>query len=99
MAVWKSASGCTEDIRANGGETMRVAKLYAAGRCHATACGRQKVIGGYTFSSFMLAVVTIVVTLALAGVLSTKTNRHRHAVLLVAYVRPHESPIKYIGGN
>jgi ABC-type multidrug transport system fused ATPase/permease subunit len=90
--------GGTEDIRANGGEPYVFHKLYPLLADVAKSRVRAEVIGGYTFSSsYMLYVVAIVATLALAGTIFLQGQITIGTLfLLVAYVRLMESPIKYI---
>ncbi len=90
--------GGTEDVRANGGEPYVLQKLYPLLADVAKSRVRANVIGGYTFSSsYMLYVVAIVATLALAGTLFLQRQISVGTLfLLVAYVRLMESPIKYI---
>ncbi len=90
--------GGTEDIRANGGEPYVFQKLYPLLADVARSRVRATVIGGYTFSSsYMLYVVAIVATLALAGLFYLRGQITIGTLfLLVAYVRLMESPIKYI---
>ncbi len=90
--------GGTEDIRANSGEAYVMQKLYPLLADVAKSRVRADVIGGYTFSSsYMLYVVAIVATLALAGGLFLQGQISIGTLfLLVAYVRLMESPIKYI---
>ena len=90
--------GGTEDVRANGGEPHVLQKLYPLLADVAKSRVRANVIGGYTFSSsYMLYVVAIVATLALAGTLFLQRQISVGTLfLLVAYVRLMESPIKYI---
>jgi ATP-binding cassette, subfamily B, bacterial len=90
--------GGTEDIRANGSEAYVMQKLYPLLADVAKSRVRADLIGGYTFSSsYMLYVVAIVATLALAGGLFLQGQISIGTLfLLVAYVRLMESPIKYI---
>jgi ABC-type multidrug transport system fused ATPase/permease subunit len=90
--------GGTEDIRANGGEPYVFHKLYPLLADVAKSRVKATVIGGYTFSSsYMLYVVAIVATLALAGMFFLQEQITIGTLfLLVAYVRLMESPIKYI---
>ncbi len=90
--------GGTEDIRANGGEPYVMNKLYPLLAGVAKGRVRADLIGGYTFSSsYMLYVLAIVATLALAGTLFLQGQISIGTLfLLVAYVRLMESPIKYI---
>ena len=90
--------GGTEDIRANGGEPYVFKKLYPLLANVAKSRVRADLIGGYTFSSsYMLYVVAIVATLALAGTFFLQGQITIGTLfLLVAYVRLMESPIKYI---
>ncbi|MAU01832.1 MAG: helicase [Anaerolineaceae bacterium] len=90
--------GGTEDIRANGGESYVFHKLYPLLADVAKSRIRADLIGGYTFSSsYMLYVVAIVATLALAGTFFLQGQITIGTLfLLVAYVRLMESPIKYI---
>ena len=90
--------GGTEDIRANGGEPYVFQKLYPLLADVAQSRIRATVIGGYTFSSsYMLYVLAIVATLALAGMFFLQGQITIGTLfLLVAYVRLMESPIKYI---
>ncbi|WP_420642204.1 ABC transporter ATP-binding protein [Candidatus Leptofilum sp.] len=90
--------GGTEDIRANGGELYVFNKLYPLLADVAKSRVRADLIGGYTFSSsYMLYVLAIVATLALAGTLFLQRQITIGTLfLLVAYVRLMESPIKYI---
>ena len=90
--------GGTEDIQANGGEPYVFHKLYPLLADVSRHRVRAEVIGGYTFSSsYMLYVVAIVVTLALAGTFFLQEQISIGTLfLLVAYVRLMESPIKYI---
>ncbi|MCA9953636.1 MAG: ABC transporter ATP-binding protein [Anaerolineales bacterium] len=90
--------GGTEDIRANGGEAYVFQKLYPLLTDVAKSRVRAELIGGYTFSSsYMLYVLAIVITLALAGTLFLREQITIGSLfLLVAYVRLMESPIKYI---
>ena len=90
--------GGTEDIRANGGEPYVFHKLYPLLADVAKSRVRAELIGGYSFSSsYMLYVLAIVVTLALAGTFFLHGQITVGTLfLLVAYVRLMESPIKYI---
>jgi ABC-type multidrug transport system fused ATPase/permease subunit len=90
--------GGTEDIRANGGEPYVMQRLYPLLANVAKSRVRADLIGGYTFSSsYMLYVVAIVATLALAGMFFLQEQITIGTLfLLVAYVRLMESPIKYI---
>lgn len=90
--------GGTEDIRANGGEPYVFQKLYPLLAEVAQSRVRATVIGGYTFSSsYMLYVLAIVATLAVAGAFFLQRQITIGTLfLLVAYVRLMESPIKYI---
>lgn len=90
--------GGTEDIRANGGEPYVFHKLYPLLAAVAKSRVRATVIGGYTFSSsYMLYVLAIVATLAVAGAFFLQRQITIGTLfLLVAYVRLMESPIKYI---
>jgi len=90
--------GGTEDIRANGGEPYVFQKFYPLLADVAQSRVRATVIGGYTFSSsYILYVVAIVATLALAGIFFLQGQISIGTLfLLVAYVRLMESPIKYI---
>ncbi len=90
--------GGTEDIRANGGEPYVFQKLYPLLANVAQSRIRANVIGGYTFSSsYILYVLAIVATLALAGIFYLQGQITIGTLfLLVAYVRLMESPIKYI---
>lgn len=90
--------GGTEDIRANGGEPYVLQKMYPLLADVARSRVRATVIGGYTFSSsYMLYVLAIVATLALAGTFFLQGQISIGTLfLLVAYVRLMESPIKYI---
>ena len=90
--------GGTEDIRANGGESYVMSKLYPLLAVAAKSRIRANLIGGYTFSSsYMLYVVSIVATLAVAGTIFLRGEITIGTLfLLVAYVRLMESPIKYI---
>ncbi|MFZ1399082.1 MAG: ABC transporter ATP-binding protein [Candidatus Promineifilaceae bacterium] len=90
--------GGTEDIRANGGEPYLFYKLYPLLADVAKGRVRAELIGGYSFSSnYMLYVLAIVATLALAGTFFLRGQISIGTLfLLVAYVRLMESPIKYI---
>ncbi|MEZ4592251.1 MAG: ABC transporter ATP-binding protein [Chloroflexota bacterium] len=90
--------GGTEDIRANGGEPYVFHKLYPLLADVAKSRVRAELIGGYSFSSsYMLYVLAIVATLALAGTFFLRGQISIGTLfLLVAYVRLMESPIKYI---
>ncbi|MCA9901221.1 MAG: ABC transporter ATP-binding protein [Ardenticatenaceae bacterium] len=90
--------GGTEDIRANGGEPYVFHNLYPLLADVAKSRVRAELIGGYSFSSsYMLYVLAIVVTLALAGTFFLHGQITVGTLfLLVAYVRLMESPIKYI---
>jgi ATP-binding cassette subfamily B protein len=90
--------GGTEDIRANGGEAYVFQKLYPLLAVVAKSHVKADVIGGYSFSSsYMLYVLAVVVTLALAGTFFLQGQISIGTLfLLMAYVRLMESPIKYI---
>ena len=112
VAVWRDVSkayaklhgyveeriGGTEDIRANGAEPYVMNKLYPLLAMVAKSRVRADVIGGITFtSSYMLYVLAIVATLAVAGSIFLQGQITIGTLfLLVAYVRLMESPIKYI---
>ncbi|VAW33714.1 Heterodimeric efflux ABC transporter, permease/ATP-binding subunit 1 [hydrothermal vent metagenome] len=112
VAVWKDVSkayanlhgyveeriGGTEDIRANGGEQYVMNKLYPLLAAVAKNRIRANLIGGATFSSsYMLYVLAVVATLAVAGSLFLQNQMTIGTLfLLVFYVRLMESPIKYI---
>jgi ABC-type multidrug transport system fused ATPase/permease subunit len=90
--------GGTEDIRANGGEQYVMNKLYPLLEAVARNRIRANIIGGITFSSsYMLYVLAVVATLAVAGSLFLQNQISIGTLfLLVFYVRLMESPIKYI---
>ena len=90
--------GGTEDLRANGGEAYVFQKLYPLLAAVAKSHVKADVIGGYSFSSsYMLYVLAVVVTLALAGTFFLQGQITIGTLfLLMAYVRLMESPIKYI---
>ncbi len=90
--------GGTEDIRANGGELYVFHKLYPLLADVAKGRVKADVIGGFSFSSsYMLYVLAVVFTLALAGTFFLQGQITIGTLfLLVAYVRLMESPLKYI---
>lgn len=112
VAVWRDVSKAyanlhgyveerisgTEDIRANGGEQYVMNKLYPLLAAVAKNRIRANLIGGFTFSSsYMLYVLAVVATLAVAGTLFLQNQITIGTLfLLVFYVRLMESPIKYI---
>ncbi|MFO7683519.1 MAG: ABC transporter ATP-binding protein [Chloroflexota bacterium] len=90
--------GGTEDIRANGGEAYVMQGLYPKMALIARKRIQVDLFGGFTFAaSTMFYVLTLVVTLALAGVLYLRGEMTIGAVFLMAfYVGLMEGPIKYI---
>ena len=90
--------GCTEDIRANGGEAYVMQGLYPKMAFLAHKRVRVDLFGGFSFTtSYMFYVVTMVVTLALAGTLYLRGEMTIGTVyLMVFYIGLMEGPIKYI---
>ncbi len=90
--------GGTEDIRANGGEAYVMQQLYPKMALIAHKRIQVDLFGGFTFStSYMFYVFTLVITLALAGMLYLRGEITIGTVfLLTFYVGLMEGPIKYI---
>jgi ATP-binding cassette subfamily B protein len=90
--------GGTEDIRANGGEAYVMQQLYPKMALIARKRIQVDVFGGFTFStSYIFYVLTLVSTLALAGVLYLRGEITIGTVFLMTfYVGLMEGPIKYI---
>ncbi len=90
--------GGAEDIRANGGEAYVMQGLYPKMARLARKHVQVDLFGGFTFAtSTMFYVLTLVVTLALAGALYLRGEMTIGAVFLMTfYIGLMEGPIKYI---